>query len=230
MVDESNNKNIDIEIIYKSNKNNEEKIRIFGKKFVNNNKKKCKIVYKCQEYELKEYFEDIVTNYNYKGDIILTLRIIKTITDISFMFSECISLYSFPGEPQFNSSKITNMSDENIESESFLSFLDEHKNISNADEMSNMIDEINKTQLQIFSSKSAISKKTSTNNSNISDIFPKGNALSTLINSKVINMMYMFYKCNSLESLPDLSKWDTSNINNMSYLFYECNSLESLHG
>ena len=147
MVDESNNKNIDIEIIYKSNKNNEEKIRIFGKKFVNNNKNKCKIVYKCQEYELKEYFEDIVTNYNYKGDIILTLRIIKTITDISFMFSECISLYSFPGEPQFNSSKITNMSDENIESESFLSFLDEQKNISNADEMSNMIDEINKTQL-----------------------------------------------------------------------------------
>ena len=34
-------------------------IRIFGSTFVANNKQKCKIVYNNEEYELKEYFNDI---------------------------------------------------------------------------------------------------------------------------------------------------------------------------
>ena len=29
-------------------------------------------------------------------------------------------------------------------------------------------------------------------------------------------------------SLPDISKWNTSNVNNMSYMFYNCKSLSSL--
>ena len=41
-------------------------------------------------------------------------------------------------------------------------------------------------------------------------------------------MMGMFYKCNSLRSLPDISKWNTSNVNDMNWMFYECNSLISL--
>ena len=38
----------------------------------------------------------------------------------------------------------------------------------------------------------------------------------------------MFYKCNSLISLPDISKWNTTNVNDMSWMFYGCNSLISL--
>ena len=41
-------------------------------------------------------------------------------------------------------------------------------------------------------------------------------------------MSYMFFGCISLKSLPDLSKWDTSNINNMIWMFFECISLISL--
>ena len=41
-------------------------------------------------------------------------------------------------------------------------------------------------------------------------------------------MSYMFYNCDSLKSLPDISKWDTKNATNMSYMFYNCDSLESL--
>ena len=33
-------------------------------------------------------------------------------------------------------------------------------------------------------------------------------------------MSYMFCWCNSLESLPDISKWDTKNVNNMSGMFF----------
>ena len=38
----------------------------------------------------------------------------------------------------------------------------------------------------------------------------------------------MFYYCNSLISLPDISKWNTSNVNNMNRMFSFCNSLISL--
>ena len=40
-------------------------------------------------------------------------------------------------------------------------------------------------------------------------------------------MSYMFCFCSSLNSLPDISKWDTKNVTNMSYMFGGCNSLES---
>ena len=32
----------------------------------------------------------------------------------------------------------------------------------------------------------------------------------------------MFCRCESLNSLPDISKWNTSNINNMWDMFYGC--------
>ena len=41
-------------------------------------------------------------------------------------------------------------------------------------------------------------------------------------------MSCMFYECSALESLPDISKFDTSNVTLMNHLFYGCNSLKSL--
>ena len=38
----------------------------------------------------------------------------------------------------------------------------------------------------------------------------------------------MFNWCNSLNSLPDISKWDTSNVEDMSDMFNGCYSLNSL--
>ena len=115
--DNKSEENIDINIIYKSNGNN--KIKIFGKTFVNNNKNNCKIIYKDKEYELKEYFE----NNNKNNEIILTLRIFNNITNMSSMFYECTQLYSFPD--QLNCSNITDISESvNDSSSSF----DELKN------------------------------------------------------------------------------------------------------
>ena len=44
----------------------------------------------------------------------------------------------------------------------------------------------------------------------------------------VTDMSKMFYGCSSLQSLPDISKWDTKNVTNMSYMFKNCSSLQSL--
>ena len=43
--------------------------------------------------------------------------------------------------------------------------------------------------------------------------------------SNVTNMSGMFNACESLSSLPDISKWNTSNVTNMSGMFDECSSL-----
>ena len=41
-------------------------------------------------------------------------------------------------------------------------------------------------------------------------------------------MSYMFYNCESLKSLPDISKWNTSKVKEMSNMFYECELSEYL--
>jgi surface protein len=41
-------------------------------------------------------------------------------------------------------------------------------------------------------------------------------------------MSGMFSGCGSLESLPDISKWNTSKVTDMSDMFEDCNSLISL--
>ena len=45
---------------------------------------------------------------------------------------------------------------------------------------------------------------------------------------KISDMSYMFNRCESLSSLPDISKWITNNVNNMSHMFSWCSSLSSL--
>ena len=45
----------------------------------------------------------------------------------------------------------------------------------------------------------------------------------------VNNMSFMFY-CTSIFSLPDISQWDTKNVTDMSLMFYGCSSLNNLEG
>ena len=44
----------------------------------------------------------------------------------------------------------------------------------------------------------------------------------------ITNMYSMFSGCSSLNNLPDISKWDTKNVTNMGYMFYGCSSLSIL--
>ena len=41
-------------------------------------------------------------------------------------------------------------------------------------------------------------------------------------------MEYLFNGCESLSSLPDISKWNINNVANMEYMFSGCKSLSSL--
>ena len=47
--------------------------------------------------------------------------------------------------------------------------------------------------------------------------------------SNVTNMYSMFYNCSSLKSLPDLSEWDTKKVTDISYMFYKCSLLKAIN-
>ena len=166
------NKLNEMTIIYKISKYDYQ-IRIFGFKFVENNKNNCKIIIEGKEEELKEYLD---INENLKNNLEIKLKEIQPITDMSYMFYYCNNLISLPDISEWDTKNVTN-----------ISF---------------MFDNCNN-----LSSLSDISKW---NTKNIS------------------NMRCMFYNCNNLESLPDISKWDTKNVSDMEYMFNKCNKLSPL--
>ena len=104
-----NNESIDL--IYKpvEKKSNEKKVRIFGEDFVRYNKDKCKIRYKDEEYDLKEYFNDIDINYNNKDMIKFKLTGVNRIKDMSWMFYKCDLIKSLDIISPWNTSNVEYM-------------------------------------------------------------------------------------------------------------------------
>jgi len=43
--------------------------------------------------------------------------------------------------------------------------------------------------------------------------------------NNIISMHNMFFDCKLLESLPDIHYWNTSKVIDMRFIFYNCNSL-----
>ena len=106
---EMNDKNMEIVIKYKPKEDNKQKVRIFGENFVNNNIQKCKIIYKEEEYELKEYLEDIDEKYDNKTEFEIKLKGINNITDMSSMFDGCEALSSLPDISKWTTNNVRYM-------------------------------------------------------------------------------------------------------------------------
>ena len=159
---------------YKINKN-DEKVKLFGEKFVANNKNNFKIIYQDNIFDLMEYFD--LKNKNNDDDILeIYLKQINHTNNISFMFNKCSTLISLPELSGLKTNNVIKMN-------------------------------------SIFSQCSSLSE--------MPDI-------SYWNTSKVSDMNYLFYKCSSLSSLPDLSKWDTNNVKYMDSMFSFCSKLNSL--
>ena len=200
----NNEKNLYLnEIIFKYRVNyKEDKIRLFGNLFVNNNYFNCKIVYEGIEYYLSSHLK--ITNYELKKkEIIIKLKGINNIIDASEMFSDCSSLIELPDISKWDTKNVTNMSGmfNNCSS------LKELPDISNWN-MNNV------TSLILIFSQCILLKE-------LPDI-------SKWNTSNITNMAAMFFKCSSLKVLPDISKWNTSNVTNIEGLFCNCSSLKIL--
>jgi len=224
---EMNDKNLEIDLNYKPKEDNKNKVRIFGKNFVSNNMQKCKILYNGNEYDLKEYLEDIDNKYNNKDSVLIKLKGINNITDMSYMFYGCNSLSLISDVSIWNTSNVTNMGYIFDGCSSLSSLPDISKwNTNNVINMKYMFRECNSLLSLPDISKWNISKVY-----NMDSIFRGCNSLlefpdiSKWDTFNLTNIKHMFRRCESIKYLPDVSKWNTSNITDMTFVFSECKSL-----
>ena len=217
----------------------EDVIRIFGKYFVKQNKNKCKIIYNNKKYKLKEYFDQIDNNYNSKiKEIKIKLIGINHITNMKEMFYGCYHLTSLSESKNdgAKSSEIFNGDNPTLslfEDENRIKM--EEENMNNSEELIEGYKELNGSyngySLYSFEKISSIESNFSSNYKKSLNLNIKAEYLCSkfsLFFSNIRIITLMFSGCISLISLPDLSKWNTSNVTNMEAMFELCISLKSL--
>ena len=205
------------------------KLKIFGDKFVENNKNFCKIIINDKEYELTSTLNlknIIIDNYIVE----IKLKGINNITNMSNMINECEYLFSLPDISNWNTNKITDISYIFYNCSSLKSLPDISKwNTNNVNNMDSIF-----SGCSSLLSLPEISKWNTNNVNNMNAIFYNCSSLKFLPdiskwNTKnVNNMSHLFHNCSKLESLPDISKWETDNVTNMCYMFSKCSSISSL--
>ena len=225
--------NIDINygdiIKYKINRE-QENVKIFDNKFVDNNYKNCKIEVLGKIYDLTEYFNINNTKKINSEVLEIKLKGIDNIEDMGQMFDNCNTLLALPDMSKWNIRKVNNLSQMFHKCSTLLYLPDMSKwdtsNISIIEWM--------------FSGCSSLLSLPDISNwklKNITDIHCMFEGCSSLLSlpdiskwdtSNITNIGYLFKDCTSLLTLPDISKWNTSNIIKMHQLFEGCSSLLSL--
>ena len=216
LIDISNLSNI---IKIKYSVTSEGNIKLFGKKFVENNKNNCFLFINNKLCELCEYY--IVDKSEFIYELSVDLIEVKTITNISYMFSEC-NLLMYLDFSKWNNENVTDMS-YMFNNCSSLSSLPEKSSINNS---------------YFFNILTPVSFDFSNFNTcnviNMSFLFSncvnltKVPDISKWKTNKVTNMKGLFYNCSSLVSLPNINIWNVEKVTDMSRMFYGCKSLSSL--
>jgi len=95
-----------INIIYDAKKDYKDKIKIFGYKFVENNKNKCQMIIDNKVYEISDKYDIMYYNNNILN---VKLKGINNITNMRGMFINCSSLLSLHGNSKWNTNNVTDM-------------------------------------------------------------------------------------------------------------------------
>ena len=184
------------------------KMKIFGRKFVDNNKDNCILIINGKELPLSEYY--ILKKNDLKNnELEIKIKQTNTIKDMSYMF------HAESTEPSIYLTSIINISNWNTSSITDISYL-----FSNC--------------TQLTSVPADISNWETINITNISNLFYHCTSLNSIPDiskwniENVTNISYLFYDCKTLTSLPDISKWNTSKVTDMRGIFSNCNSLTTL--
>ena len=225
------------------------KNKIFGEKFVENNKNKCKMIINEKEEELCSYYNIEKIE---KKVLKIKLKGINNINDMSYMFCGCESLLSIIGFDNWNTYNINDMSYLFYQCSSLVDISDISKwKTNNVKDMSFMflgcsslinipdiskwnIDKVNHIGCIFYGCSSLtnipdISKWNTNNVTNMGCIFDGCSSLTNIPDiskwntNNVTNMNGLFYGCSSLTNIPDISKWNTNNVTDMDDMFYGCN-------
>ena len=227
----------EFKLIYKINKN-ENHLRILGEKFFNCNRLKFRIIYNNKNYNFKE----LIPIKDIKDDkLIIKIIFFENIENKSSMFEECTSLLTI------SQNKIANKKDNYIPkitiNKRTTTYNDSLKFGENYIEKLSNPDKIKDDNSDCFANNNNLLKYFNYNNGKeffeISEVSKEEpNSLNYTIKywknnlnfnkNRNINFRRLFYNCSSLESLPDLSKWNRNYITRMDGMFYNCNKLSSL--
>jgi surface protein len=217
----------EIRIKYKID--NPKEIRLFGDKFVENNKNKCKIIIDKKEEKLIAWWE-IDKAYKNEEFLEITLNGLTKVTNMSHIFNGCSTLISFDD--------ISNLDMKNVTDISFMfygcSSIEAMPDISNWDTSKVTDIESIFSYCQKIRYLPDISKWKTDNVTNMSYIFYECSALLSIPNiskwntSKVSQLNSIFSRCSSITSLPDISNWNTENVINMGCMFERCTNLNYL--
>ena len=180
-----------------------DKIKIFGEDFVENNKDKCSFIINNQEHQLCTYLNKNEVNINSdKFEIQLYEK--EIISNMAGMFNYCESLISIPDFSEWDTSNVTDMSF------MFRGCL----LLSDLPDISKWNTHNVKTMRSMFSYCQSLL------------YFPD---ISKWDTSNVTDMSYMFYLCKTLTSLPDISKWNIDKSCFTTKMFNGCNdSIDSI--
>ena len=229
----SNNPNIynSMTIKYKVSEY-DDKIRILGKKFVENNKSNCEILLKGKKIVFTEFIEVDAKMQN-EGYIKLQLIQIKPITNMSYMFGKSsLSEEKIPLEKiyenDWDTKNVTNMSKMFCECEQLIYL--PNLNSWNTDKVKNMsFMFFGCEKLKVLEGLEDWNTK---NVENMNNMFAYCRSLETISDfskwnmEKVKDISYMFYECNSLLFITGLDKWNVKSVKNDNNLYYGCRSLE----
>ena len=222
-----NMRNNEILLRYKINYT-DNTIKLFGKKFVDNNKKSCRIIIDNKENKICTYLDKNKIDQN-KQILEIKLKINKPLNTMKDMFSNCDSLISFT-ENNLNTSKVTDISYMFYECKQLSEISDISKwDTSNITNMNSMF-----KGCELLINIPNISKWDTSQVTDMNSMFKGCSCLLSLpdiSNWNLINVTdvsCMFEGCSSLSYFPDISKWNTKNIIYMSDMFKGCSSLSCL--
>ena len=95
------------EIIIKYKIEKKDKIKIFGDRFVENNKTNFQMIINENNYELNSFY--IIKKEKENDGLEIKLKQIKDVTNISYMFDECITLNELANISKLNTNNVTDM-------------------------------------------------------------------------------------------------------------------------
>ena len=222
-----NIKNNEILLRYKVN-SKDNKIKLFGKKFVERNKKSCKIIIDSKEYQICSHLDKSKIDQNIQI-LEIKLKINKQLTTMKDMFSNCDSLITFTNN-NLDTSKVIDTSYMFYECKQLSDLSDISKwDTSKITDMNSMF-----KGCELLLKIPNISKWDMSQVTDMNSMFEGCSCLLSLPDiSKwniinVTDVSHMFEGCSSLSYFPDISKWNTKNINYMSDMFKGCASLSCL--
>ena len=197
---------------YKFNEENikDNKVVLFGDKFVNNNKENCFLIINGKNIvelnrfiDLKDIYEKIPKEAPLSLKVQLIERKRKVMTDLSFMFYNISTITDISYSSNYDSGEVRNMSYMfyNCQSTCLPNFIEKFNTI-------NVID-----MSYMFYNCSLVKQ------------IPDISKWDVRFLKKANNM---FENCLSLSIFPDILNWKMINIEQMNYMFKNCKSLQNL--